>query len=268
MSLVSNPAEELAWVVDRSGRGVGFSGYNADGWDDSRWVLHAMYEVIDEDAVLETERDLAVEQLERSEDASPQIASVTRTVGGYLSRPGPGWRRVLWRDLERHSGGSLVWLDPHRPPGGGWFDWAHLPETLIAPPEGSLDEVSLNALIAVLAGHSVDREDTTCFAYYAPITLRTWRQFDGRLTSLPDVGRLFEGRLASVLDLVAGDEALSCTPSNIWPRDRSWFVWTGELLGTKVSGSRELITAIDADPDLEPCIWRGQGLLEGWSRFT
>src|SRR5262249_48870871 len=152
---------------------------------------------------------------------------VTRTVGGYLTRPGPGWRRLRWQELERRSGGHLVWLEPRVPPSGSWFNNAELPESLIAPPEGSLDEASFIALLGVLEDHSADGADTSCFAYYAPMTSRSFGE-----------DRLFEGPLGSVRNLVEGDDALGCTPSNIWAQDRSWFVWTDwDLWGTKISGT-------------------------------
>jgi hypothetical protein len=42
------------------------------------------------------------------------------------------------------------------------------------------------------------------------------------------------------------------TPNNIWPADRSWFIYTdSDLLATRISGSTELIAALRADDDLD-----------------
>jgi hypothetical protein len=44
----------------------------------------------------------------------------------------------------------------------------------------------------------------------------------------------------------------SGSPSNIWPDDRSWFVFTSwDLSGTRVSGSAELVASVVADAELE-----------------
>lgn len=42
------------------------------------------------------------------------------------------------------------------------------------------------------------------------------------------------------------------SPSNIWPEDRSWVVWTDhDLWGTRVRGSASLIQALERDSELE-----------------
>ena len=46
------------------------------------------------------------------------------------------------------------------------------------------------------------------------------------------------------------------TPSNLWPTDKSWFVYTDwDLMATKVSGPAELVAAIEADDELESLRW-------------
>ena len=48
------------------------------------------------------------------------------------------------------------------------------------------------------------------------------------------------------------DKAVVASPTNFWPSDRSWFVYTDwDLLGTKVSGPAELIEALRMHPTLE-----------------
>jgi len=49
------------------------------------------------------------------------------------------------------------------------------------------------------------------------------------------------------------------SPSNIWPVDRSWFLWTdADLEGTKVSGSTTLVTRVREKRELETEDWHGQ----------
>jgi len=49
---------------------------------------------------------------------------------------------------------------------------------------------------------------------------------------------------------------LTCTPSNLWPDDRSWFVYTdADLMATKVKGSAALIAALVDDVHLETLRW-------------
>jgi hypothetical protein len=69
------------------------------------------------------------------------------------------------------------------------------------------------------------------------------------LSAAQDV--VYELRLAEVMDLY-GDASVPGSPINLWPTDSSWFVLTDwDLWGTKVSGARELVTAIGADPVVE-----------------
>ncbi|WP_347661030.1 hypothetical protein [Micromonospora sp. B9E7] len=46
------------------------------------------------------------------------------------------------------------------------------------------------------------------------------------------------------------------SPTNLWPEDRSWMVWTDyDLQGSKVSGSKSLIEAVERHPVLETTAW-------------
>ena len=67
---------------------------------------------------------------------------------------------------------------------------------------------------------------------------------------------MFAGRLSDAADLVKG-RGLSCTPSNLWPDDRSWLVYTdADLMATKVSGSAALIAELVNDVHLETLRWQ------------
>nr|CTQ90460.1 hypothetical protein [Kibdelosporangium sp. MJ126-NF4] len=49
---------------------------------------------------------------------------------------------------------------------------------------------------------------------------------------------------------------MSTTPSNLWPADRSWFVYTDwDLWATRISGPPELIAAVTAHSELETTRW-------------
>jgi hypothetical protein len=58
-------------------------------------------------------------------------------------------------------------------------------------------------------------------------------------------------RLSELPDFYDWEAAVG-SPSNIWPEDRSWFVYTdSDLHGTRVSGPAELIASLAADNALE-----------------
>ncbi|MFI5495210.1 hypothetical protein [Actinoplanes sp. NPDC051859] len=115
----------------------------------------------------------------------------------------------------------------------------------ITPPtEGSLDEASLSALVDALARASGVGPDTSCFAFYGSVPANEY-----------DRPTLFRGPLAAIQELV-GSKAFQASPSNIWPADRSWFVWTDwDLWASKVSGSPTLMAALRDHPDLETITW-------------
>ncbi len=65
-----------------------------------------------------------------------------------------------------------------------------------------------------------------------------------------------EVALGDVANLIDPDQGRIGTPSNLWPIDRSWMVFTDwDLWGTKVSGPRALIDSLRAAPDLECVEW-------------
>jgi hypothetical protein len=77
-----------------------------------------------------------------------------------------------------------------------------------------------------------------CSCYYSPLA--------GRLGEEP---MTLEGPLSEV---VSTSLKQRFTPNNIWPDDRSWFVFTdADLWATKVSGSLELTKDLVQTGELE-----------------
>lgn len=250
MQRVSDPADQLSWLVSSAGEEE-VTGYDLREWPASTWILHAMYE---NPALqgLGTHDDLHRRRLDAG-DIAPLIigdvnleegTTVTGTALGFVVRPGQDWRRVSWMDyLDRSEGRGP---DCGYPPGSGWFPGGSWPVSIVPPPEGSLDEESLAALINVLATGSSNGLETECYAYYAPLPAGDF-----------DTPHLWQGPLRSIPELI--DDLGGAYPSsatNFWPADRSWFIWSDwDLLGTKVSGSPELVTAVKANSTLETADW-------------
>ncbi len=66
-----------------------------------------------------------------------------------------------------------------------------------------------------------------------------------------DENTIYTGALTELVDLYDDDD-LPGSPSNIWPDDKAWFIYTDyDLWATKVSGSADLISRLAADPELE-----------------
>jgi hypothetical protein len=151
--------------------------------------------------------------------------------------PGPGRDRVRWGELA-----SRLDVDPFAGvPGPGSFPrrprW---PEMLVEPPEGDLNPWELDRLVRHLAGASPAGGDARCLVFYAMLAASKYDELV-----------IYTCRLNELVGLV--DTAVEpCGPSNIWPEDRSWLVYTNyDLWGTKVSGSAELIASLSADTELE-----------------
>lgn len=240
MERVADLAAEMAWLAPwwEDGRATGV---DAEGpWAASTWVLHTAYV----DARL---RHLGThDQVRRAHlaagpvdpDPLPGMDELT-VLGcelGHSGHPGAGWARTTWRELGLLPGSADF------PPGARWFPAGGFPAAVRGLNEGSMDEESFAALLAVLREWDGDVE---CLAYLAPAA-NDWGDpvlLRGRLSSLPGL-------------LLAHGGTWQFTPSNIWPRDRSWFVLTDhDLTATKVSGSEELVTAIEAAPGLETVRW-------------
>ncbi|MDT7767130.1 MAG: hypothetical protein QOI30_115 [Mycobacterium sp.] len=110
----------------------------------------------------------------------------------------------------------------------------------ILPPQGSLDEESLLALIEVLARYTAPNALRDCGAYYSPVAF------------MGEGATVYAGKLSDIPALVASQHGTAFTPNNIRPADRSWLIYTDyDLEATRVSGSTEVIDAVCADDYLD-----------------
>lgn len=246
----SSPAgitRDLTWLRDAPKQVEGVA-YDPGGWDDSVWILHAMYEVPGADSRSHDEVHRAA--IERGEVARNVVNGVdldrvgtnTGVPLGMSCDPGSGWRRLRWSELAARLQIKFplkVW------PSYTWFPYRSWPASIQPPCEGSLDRESLQAVVRVLSNHSAGGADVTCHFLHVP-TL--W-------TEPKDAGYVV-GSLSGAPMFGATEDLPGFSPSNMWPGDRSWFVYTDyDLCGTKVSGSAALIAALRAEPDLETLDW-------------
>ena len=251
MKRVDDTSGPMAWFDDRPSDEA-MTGFDAIGWAASTWVLHAMYENVDLTG-LGTHDDLHRRRLDAGEIAPLVIggvnieASITVTgcALGFVARPGQPWVRLTWAEyLHRFPDFSP---SHDFPPCMRWFPPGSWPAAIEPPPEGSLDGESLEALIAILAAHSREGQDTPCFAFYGSLAAGDF-----------DNAHLWRGPLSHIPDLInvnGGPYAFS--PTNFWPDEREWFVWTDyDLEATKISGDPALVSALQADPRLECERWR------------
>src|SRR5580704_16559211 len=99
MEMIGIVPTELKWLVSRSTVPQSLTGYDATGWEDSIWILHAMYE----NANLPS--DITYDDEARSDnppvEAPPGacIAVLVGCPGGESRWPGPGWDRLFWKSL-------------------------------------------------------------------------------------------------------------------------------------------------------------------------
>ena len=120
------------------------------------------------------------------------------------------------------------------------FPYSSWPANIAPPGEGSLDREQFVRLVDHLAAVTPEGDRATCFALYAMVMVGEYEQ-----------PTLCTCELHQLTDLYH-DEDLPGSPSNIWPRDRSWLVYTdADLWATKVSGSGDLIGRLIADAALE-----------------
>ncbi|MFI0960568.1 hypothetical protein ACH4S8_03960 [Streptomyces sp. NPDC021080] len=114
------------------------------------------------------------------------------------------------------------------------------PGSIEWPAEGGLDRPTWERLIRFLTAHSPQGADTACLAYYNPIITGDFEAKHVRSGRLGDAQALFD------------HPDILYTPSNLWPADRSWAVFTDyDLWATKVSGPRPLVEALLADTEIE-----------------
>ncbi len=155
---------------------------------------------------------------------------------------GAEYERVRWSQLAERLGIDLA--GQAGPPCSRWFPYSSWPAAIWPPDEGSLDRESLGKLVAWLASQSPDGDTTTCAGYFTPMIGANF----GRPL-------MYEFPLGDLQALAAG-VVVESTPSNWWPLDRSWFVYTDwDLWGTKFSGTRSLVASLADVLDLETIEW-------------
>jgi hypothetical protein len=231
------------------------TGIDAEGWEASAWILHACFENDILPGGLTHDDVRRIDARARRSLPRPRPQTVSEHVdeamlwllagdGGTLVNTscdppaGPGWVRLPWADL---------WLrlsvDPrqlHGYPSHEWFSYQSWPVNLTAPCEGTLDRGQLGRLLYHLAAVSPGGEEASCVAYYGAVAVGEY-----------DHDVLYRGALRDVPSLLDGDGP-RVSPSNLWPEDRSWFVYTDwDLWGTKVSGPASLVERLENDPELE-----------------
>lgn len=239
--------EETAWLGGVESGGA-VTGFDPEGWEASIWIAHAMYELPGMD-VGYTHDDahkarLAAGIEEPTITGSVNLDEVSTVTGGQLGlmgRPSEGWVRIRWSELAARMGTSIG--DQEFPPCFKWFPYRSWPAAIQPPPEGSLDLLSLQALISHLSAAAAPGQCVAAFGFLAA-------------GMSEEAIRCFRGPVSRVEELIDRTEGRIGTPSNIWPMDRSWFVYTDwDLWGTKVSGSQSLIDDLISDPDLETIAW-------------
>lgn len=226
--------ERLRWLLPLSGRRTG-TGLDPSGpWQTAVWLLGTLYE----------RDDVPVMNRIEAHAAGRDVYDVVP--------PAPPWRRIRWSELAnrpnfdiacvsgRYPNLSYVWQqhwpDPGQCPADGRPDIVHHHGSWpIAFSLGeSLGEPLLSAVIEVLLGYT--HTDTDCAMYYDAVPGEAL--YTGSLTDLPD--------------LISHVGEIRHAPTNIWPPDRSWFLYCDfDLYATKISGPPALIAALAADATLE-----------------
>lgn len=246
-----DPAAEVEWLVGQEDELTGY--WAPVGFEDSTWILHAMYQNAELDG-LGTHDDVEKELVRRGlrqPDVLNGVDLTATTVDsgtplGFVERPGAPWVRKRWRDVLGPGLDREVAVREHPPTDSivrGGRSW---PAAVVAPPEGSLDQTSLEALVEVLSAVSDGGSRAEVVAFYGQVPANDYER--------PTV---FTGALGALRELTDGRGQ---TPSNVWPVDRSWFVLTDwDITSTCVWGTRETVDAVRRHPDLETAEWTREG---------
>jgi hypothetical protein len=237
------PMAPIEWLRDatpKSGHD-GYTGFNVDAWEANTWILNAMYEceiqLPDISADELHNRHLASGEVEPEVVNGLNLDDLTTNSGipqGRTRAPHVGWRRLLWSELAAREGSPLA--SSGVPPCFKWFSYRSWPIRIRSFAQGSLDRESYLRLSEILLGST---QNGRIWCYFSPLLtdLETLVVVEATVSELPSIYDYAE---------VKG------SPSNIWPEDRSWLVYSdADLSGTRVSGSAELVRRIVADDELE-----------------
>ena len=222
---------ERAWIEDSDYPYVwgDFAGYDTDGWEDSVWVLHSIHEDVHAPGHLG----------HAAEGASLPEAK--------RKHPEKG-ERVRWSEVATRMGvalGDAIGV----PPCYRWlsgFTWLDYFYPLW---EGVLDDDNYERITAAIATTS-ETTPTEVFGFFG------WLSTNASSGERRDDIALYEGPIEEAVTWRLWDGHQN-SPSNIWPHDHSWIMYTDyDLMATKVSGSKALIAALEADDYLETLRWK------------
>ncbi|GAA1739136.1 hypothetical protein GCM10009809_38200 [Isoptericola hypogeus] len=242
---VHNPISVLGWLEDQEDPLTGY--WAPSVFEDSTWILHAMYQ--DESLLgLGTHDDVEKESIRRGLRGADVVGGIDLSAAtvdsgtplGWAERPDGPWKRLRWRE---HFGPAMdATLDrrPWPPNDAALRSGQSWSASISAPPEGSLDEASLDALVDVLAG--VGGAAAPILAFYGQVPANNYES-----------PTLLVGGLDSIGELV---DQFGSTPSNLWPADRSWFVMTDwDITSTCLWGPTALVHGVRQHDDLETVDW-------------
>ena len=229
---------ELEWLIEADPHGA-WTGFDVPVGEESVWLLHAMYE-------LPGFPQLSVDDFTHRSDypegeVGDALAEMTGTniSDGLVGEPGPDWSRLRWVDAM-----TTTFREQPNPPSFRWLNNVTA-AGVQGPPMGSMD---INTLVGVSAALAQQSPGQLIFAHFADGSSWSARQIDPCFGDGPVVVKV---RPEHLVDL-----PFASSPSNIWPADRSWIVYTDyDLSGTFVSGPAELIARLEASPDLEVIRW-------------
>ena len=216
-------ADDIAWLESLGASANGGWEPRSGAFEDDIWVLHPMYENI-----------------------TPNV-----------KRGATPGARVLWGELWRRNGVTLGEGMVH-PPGIMWIvgpgaefqkDGVFAHENLYEPEEGTLDSETLAQLVPRLPEGS-----GPIHAVWDVLAAARVPRGAVRSDVYEHIG--VHATLDQILDVTAPPGGWLHTPSNFWPEDRSWLVFTDyDLWATRVYGTAELIASLEEAPDLETLRW-------------
>ncbi len=168
-------------------------------------------------------------------------------VSGRMETPPQGWRRLRWSEIAARIG---VELDPTEASLEGQLlpfltdrSW---PSSVVPPPEGTLDELSLRVLADIL--QVLHRGLTIAYS-----TRDDWFG-DGGFS---------RGTVREVWEL---SMERGYSPNNWWPDDRSWLVCTDyDSQATDFFGDAQVVEAVATVPELETLPGTGIRWPEAWA---